>query len=231
MLQRYDTHFLRDFRDPIAIRETIVAALEEAAPPPPPPPPTFSEDELEQAKAAGKALGYAEGVEAGLKQAATEAAAREKDMAAALASIVEHFQTLSASHQEFMAQQTPELAELALLIARKVAEEALDARGVDVIAALVTKCIPVFLEKAKVVIELHPDMIDNAKDAIRALLTQQGFEGDAQFRTNESLQKHDARIDWGNGQATRSSEVLWKTIEALLYENTPNSTQRTPSTT
>lgn len=218
MLQRFDNQFLRDLRNPIKLREAAPVA-EETVVPIPPPPPTFSESELEAAKAGGQKIGYASGFEAGLQQAATETAAREKDMAAALAAIVQQFQALGAAHQEFLTKQTEEVSELALLIARKVAEEALDARGVETITALVSKCLPIFLEKPKVTIELHPDTIDNAKEPIRALLAQHGFEGDAQFRANETLSKHDARVEWGAGQATRSSQALWQTIEALLYQN------------
>lgn len=225
MLQRFDSQFLRDFRDPITIRQAVEEAPQEAVPPPPPPPPTFSEQELEQARATGHKLGYAEGVEAGLKQAATEAANREKDMATALAQIVEQCQRLANGHQEFLARQAAEVSELALLIARKVAEESLDARGGEIIAALVTKCLPVFFEKTKIAIELHPETIENAKTVIETLLTQNGFEGTIEFRPNESLKKHDARVDWGNGQATRSTEALWQNIEALLYHNKPESPQ------
>lgn len=221
MLQRFDNQFLRDFRDPITINPKAVAKPEEVAPPPPPPP-TFSEEDVEQARVVAKKLGYAEGFEAGLSQANTETTAREKDMATALASITQQLQKLSAGYAHYMTQQTTEVSELALLIAKKVAEDALDARGAEVITGLVNQCLPLFLDKPKVTIELNESLLDSAKEAIEGVLKQNGFEGEIQFRANNALQKHDARVDWTSGQAIRSMEKLWSEIEALIFQTKPN---------
>jgi flagellar assembly protein FliH len=216
-LQRLDFQHLRDFRQPIAVN---TRALEPAAetPPPPPPPPTFGEAELEQAKQAAKKLGYAEGFEAGLKQASTESEAREKDIAAALTRLREQSEQLYATYDKLIAEQSAELSEMVLAIARKVAGEALDARGMDTIVALVGRCLPVMFAKPKIVIELNPESIEAGRDRIVSHLEQHGFEGEIQFRANEHMARHDARIEWGNGQATRSTEIIWAEIEALLHQ-------------
>lgn len=216
MLQRFDTNFLRDFRAPIAIPAAALPL--EAAAPPPPPPPTFSEEELESSRLAAKKLGYAEGFEAGLAQASTEAAAREKDTLAAMSHIKDKLSEVATTYAALINEQSTELADLVVAIARKVAGEALDARGVDTIVALVLRCLPVFLDKPKVVVEVHSDMLDNVKEVLRPYLDAQGFAGDLQFKSNDTLDRYDARVEWANGHAHRSTEHIWREIEALLLQ-------------
>lgn len=216
MLRRFDSHYLRDFRSPITINPAAIIQAEEATPPPPPPPPIFSETELEQAKELSRKQGYAEGIEAEKEQANTDAVTREKETMDAVQRISFQLMQLAITYKALVEQQVAELSELVLAIAKKVAGDALDARGVDTIVALVAQCLPVMIDKPKIVIELHTDSVEGAKSKIVPLLSQHGLEGDVQFRVTNNLGPHDVRIDWGNGQATRSSEVLWGEIEALL---------------
>ncbi|MEJ0010039.1 MAG: FliH/SctL family protein [Alphaproteobacteria bacterium] len=216
MLQRFDQQFLRDFRTPVAVKAAAPVAVEEAIAPPPPPPPVFSEAELAAARDAAKQLGYAEGVEAGLAQAATEEAARRKDLTEAGQRIAGQLAQLAGTYSQLIAQQSVELSALVVAIARKVAGEALDARGVDTIAALVKSCLPVVYGRPRVTIELHPDLLDDARDAIRPLIEASGLESEIAFKGSETLARHDVRVDWGNGQAHRSGDAIWREIEALL---------------
>ena len=224
MLQRFDAQFLRDFRHPAAMQSAVLESVKQEvpAPPAPPPAPTFSEEQLAKAEMAAKEQGYVEGFEAGLKQAQTETAKREQEMAASLAAIAQQFQRLSIYYQEYLNQKNQEISELTLLIARKVAEDALDANSSEVIAKLVQQCLPLFLERPKITVELHSALLPMAESAIQQLLAQHGYEGDVYYRSNDSLQKHAAKLDWGAGQAHRSPEALWQEIEALVYHNKPN---------
>ena len=222
MLQRFDSQFLRDFRNPATVRTPIIEAVEEDVPPPPPPPPppTFSAEELSKAEMAAKEQGYVEGFEAGLKQAQNDAIKREQDMASALAAIVQQFKQLAIHYQGHLDQHSAELTELALTIARKVAEDALDTRGGEVIATLVKQCLPLVLERPKITIELHSATQAAAEVAVKRLLSEHGYEGDVIYRANDQLAKHHAKVDWVEGQATRSPEALWQEIETLIYPPT-----------
>lgn len=215
-LQRFDMQHLRDFRQPITVNAAVLADPIEAAPPPPPPPPVFSEADIDHARAAASKLGYAEGFEAGLAQAHTEDTARAKDIAAAAARIAEQLAALVAGHQQLITEQASELGQLVMVIARKVAGEALDKHGMETVSALMQRCVPVIFDKPRVTVELSPTLLALAEPVLTASLKESGFEGDIQFRANEQFDSHDMRVDWGAGQATRSGEVLWQEIEALL---------------
>lgn len=215
-LQRFDFGSLHDFRGPIKLNLAAVAEATEAAVPPPPP--VYNEQDIENTKAAAKKLGYAEGFEAGLQQAATEAASREKDMANAITRINQQMELLTRNYQGLVTEQSAELVELVTMISRKVADVALDAKGADMIAATVARCLPVIFSKPKITIELHPEMLEITSPTINAQLTQQGYAGDVQFKANPEFGRHDVKVDWGNGQAARTMESLWLEIEALLQQ-------------
>jgi flagellar assembly protein FliH len=216
-LQRFDTRHLRDFLQPIAIN---TAALEqvEAETPPPPPPPVYNQADLEHAREAAQKIGYAEGFEAGLAQAATQEAARVKATMQAVEAIQAQLATLAASYQQLVNQQSADLTELVLMIARKVAGAALDTHAVAATQQLLQHCLPVIFAKPRVVIELSPALLEVAEPALANQLAQAGFNGDAVFRVGEGLDTHDMRVMWDNGQATRSAATLWQEIEALLQQ-------------
>lgn len=214
-LQRFDVQYLRDFRAPITVNPSAMPAEEAEAPPPPP---VYSETELASARDVAKKLGYAEGFEAGIQQANTEAHAKARDLAHALERIGEQLTQLLASHQQLIDQQSSELSELVLMIARKVAGEALDARGTETVRALVARCLPAVFTKPKIAIELAPTMLRDAEEMLREHLAQAGYEGEIEFRAIAEMAESDIRISWSNGEASRTTASLWHDIEALLQQ-------------
>lgn len=214
-LQRFDFGNLRDFRDPIQLRTEVVEEIVEA-PPPPPPPPSFNEDQLQQARLDAKKLGYNEGFLAGMAQAQTEFDSKNQQAQDALIGIGAQVTQLAETYNDVIMRESFEVSELALVIARKVAAEALDARSVDVIAALVARCLPVIYNRPKLVIELHPDVLPQAEPKLKEYLTAQGFEGYVQFRDNPALSVSDVRVDWATGLAERSTDALWKQVESVI---------------
>lgn len=213
-LQRYDASHLRDFRAPITVNAAAIVEPEA----PPPPPPVFRESDLDAAREGGKKIGYAEGFEAGLAQANTEAHHATRDLAHHMARIEEHVARLIATYHEVIAQQSSELSQLVLMIARKVAGAALDANGAQAITDLVQRCLPIVYGKPRVVIELEPAMRNAVESVLRKQLEQSGFEGDIEFRSVDGMDAADVRIDWGAGAAQRDTASIWTEIEALLQQ-------------
>ncbi len=116
-----------------------------------------------------------------------------------------------------LTQQSKEVSELSLLIAKKVAENALDNRAEEAIISLVAGCLPVILSKPRLLIELHPDNLPNTEARLREYLTAQNYEGELICRASAALAPHDARIDWVLGHAERTTEALWQEIETLIH--------------
>jgi flagellar assembly protein FliH len=212
-LQRFDFGSLRDFRGPITVTtvEDEVAEL-----PPPPPPPTFSEEDLATACASAKKLGFAEGFDAGLARATEQADAKREAAENRMLALGQLTQQLQQNYRQLLTTEATELSQLVLMIARKVAGEALNERSHDTITALVSRCLPVILAKPRLIIDLNPEAFESTIDRLEKLLQAGGFEGEIQFRAAPQLGIHDVALDWGSGQAQRDTETLWTGIESLL---------------
>jgi flagellar assembly protein FliH len=212
-LQRFDFATLRDFRGPI-----VVKAAEEAIQiePPAPPPPVFSEADMESARLAGKKEGYNEGFHAGMAQANADSDLTTKEANEVIQRFGETIATLDARYRELLTKESADLSALVLLIARKVAGEALDERSIETLTAMVSRCLPVLFSKPRIIIDTHPEMLERVLERMETHLRAHGFEGDIQFRSNATLHKHDIALDWGAGQAIRSTDMLWQEIETLI---------------
>jgi len=214
-LQRYDFGALRDFRGPITVK-TVEDEIRIEQPVAPPPPPTFTETDLESARFAAKKLGYDEGFAAGLAQAKRDADAAAEQANAIIHTLAEMVVTATERYQALLTSESADLSSLVLMVAKKVAGEALNERSVETINALVTQCLPVIFSKPRLIIQLHPDRFERASTRIETELKANNFEGEVQFRGNPDLGVHDITLDWGIGQASRSTDGLWHEIEELI---------------
>lgn len=212
-IHRFDFNALRDFRGPIsvaAVNEPIDIA------PPPPPAPVFSEADLESARLAGRKQGYNEGFAAGRQDAQKEVDQKTENANLAVAQFAELVSGLQASYKHMLVSESAHLSQLITSIARKVAGEAIEVRGVETIAAIVERCLPVIFSKPRVIIELNPEILETAIARIEGQLRNEGFEGEIQFRSNEDLGISDLVVDWGAGQVNRSESALWNEINTLI---------------
>lgn len=228
-LQRFDSQFLRDFRSPIAVNTKAIVEQEEVVAAPPPP--VFREADMEHARDASKKIGYAEGFEAGIAQANTEAYGAARDLTHHMARIEEQVAHLISQYDALVAEQSGELSELVLMIARKIAGDALDANAAGAVAGLVNRCLPIVYGKPRVTIELEPAMQVAVEASLRAQLEKAGFEGVIEFRAIAGMEPSDVRIDWGNGAAQRNTASIWQEIEALLQQVPLSPTLPTVNTT
>lgn len=217
-LQRFDMRHLRDFRAPITVNTAALEEVTAAEVAAPIVVPTFSEDDVAHARDAAKKLGYAEGFEAGLAQANNEATARARDLAHNLSRIGDQLAQLMQQYQSLIDQQASELNMLVLMIARKVAGEAMDKHGTATIEAVVQRCMPIVFGKPRVLIEMAPAMLEAVQATLSEQFEQAGFQGDVEFRPLDGMDEHDIRVNWANGQATRSTAQMWQEIEALLQQ-------------
>ena len=213
-LQRFDFANLRDFRGPIVVKAAEDDIRIEQ--PETPPPPVFSEADMESARLAGKKEGYSEGFHAGVAQANADSDLATKEANEVIQRFGDTITALDERYRELLTKESADLSTLVLLIARKVAGEALEERSIETLTAMVSRCLPVLFSKPRIIIDTHPDMLERVLERMETHLRANGFEGDIQFRSNATLHKHDISLDWGAGQAVRSTEMLWQEIETLI---------------
>ena len=213
-IHRFDFNSLRDFRGPIVVNTTSEIEQQEAYVPPPPP--VYSQQDIDSARLAGKSEGYNEGFNAGLLEAKKQSDAMAEQANQIIHGLADALIAAQRDYQHILTQEAAHVHTLTLSVARKVAAEALDARGEAIIAAIIERTIPVIFSKPRLIIDLHPDMFERTVDRIESQMRAHGFEGEVQFRGNEALGMSDISLNWGSGEMQRSTQVLWQEIEALI---------------
>jgi flagellar biosynthesis/type III secretory pathway protein FliH len=211
-LHRYNFENLRDFRAPVvapAVEEEVIEVA-------PPPPPVFSQSELDAACAAAKKMGFTQGFDAGIARAAEQEDAKKIAVDATIMQIGGILTSLHRQYYQLLRTESEALSQLVLMIAQKVTGAALDTQGAESIAAMIDQCLPAVLSKPRLTVELHSGAFESTIDRIETLMHTNGFEGELQFRTNDTLGRYDAILDWGSGQAERNTATLWQEIESLL---------------
>jgi|GEM_PF-2729355 len=218
-IQRYDSLNLRDFRTPFdALHAKAAQAVVEDAEPVPAPIPTYSQAELDAARLAGHKAGYEEGVQAGVARVVNETHHRDNDAAAAIKKLSDAIGGMEKQYQDVLAQQGTELTEMVNIIARKVAGDALHENAHKVIEGMVIRCLPIIIYKPRVIIDVHPEILDKVESHLGTLLREAGFTGDLTVRASANIARYDMKIDWAAGYAERSTETLWNDVTALLGE-------------
>ena len=169
------------------------------APPPepePPPPPSFSEEELQAAKAAA----WEEGREAGLAEARAE---QEAEIARAMQSLSGDIaQAFENSMAELAALEAAclELAERTFTRLMPVlAEEHGDAE----ILAVLKNALEMMLSTDAITLRLSPERADQLGDKLEETARMAGFEGRMRILPDPSFGPSDISVDWGDGRADR----------------------------
>ena len=211
-IHRFDFNALRDFRGPIVVNTIEEPVVE----PPPPPAPVFSEADLEAARVAGRKQGYTEGFTAGQLEARKQFDIKTDATNIIIGSIADTVSDLQQRYLGILSSESAQLSQLVLSVARKVAGDAIDARGEQAIEAIVAQSLAVIFSKPRLIIEMNPDTFSQVVDRIEEQLRTHGFEGEIQFKGNPALGMSDITLDWGNGQMERNVATLWSEVEAII---------------
>lgn len=177
---------------------------------------SFSEAQLEDARAAAKKQGYNEGFEAGSAIANQEMLQRERDLKLALDTLATQLQETQRGYDEVIAVQSHDIHQFVIAIARKVAGEALIHRPDLAVQEIIAQCLPIIVQKPRLTLEANSSLVGLLTEQLKPMLERAGFDGDVQFRTNDRMEPSDTRLEWSGGHAERNISALWKEIEEML---------------
>ncbi len=196
--------------------EEIIEEPEEQAPPPPP---TYSEEELEQARRAGRERGYEEGIQAGRTQMENEALEREKNITALMAQTSNACEAMAQQYRTLYDQQCTIMADYVRVIARKVAGDLLDAKPEGMIRQTIERSLPLLIEQPKLNFYVQPDMVDTIHKRLLPDLKQRGLEADIDVLGDAAIASaSDIRIEWKQGHVQRQTAEILTAIEQVLTQ-------------
>jgi flagellar biosynthesis/type III secretory pathway protein FliH len=112
--------------------------------------------------------------------------------------------------------ESAELSRLELTIARKITNTTVANAAESVIDEIVAQCLPLVFSKPRLMIELHPETLEQTITRIETQLISHGFEGELQVKPNPDMHVSDIKLDWGHGQMIRNTADIWQSLEQAI---------------
>lgn len=182
--------------------------------PPPPPPPTFSEDELEAAKAAAFEKGRQQGIQENLQS-------REEKLANLMERISADVQTLFAAEKAREDVYEAEAVKLTLDIFKHLFPVYHKAHGFEELKTVLQDVLGRQEGQTDILIETSLEQKEGVESYISRVSS---LSGKAAFKVSalESLQDGSCRLSWTNGGALYNSQGLADEIRSILEETLAN---------
>lgn len=195
--------------EPAAEREQ--PEVEAAAPPPEPEAPSFSQEELDAARAEALEEGRAQGLEEARQS--QEAANGE-----VLARMAEALARLDDSARANRAASEAALLRFAGTAFARLMPAYAEAHGEAEILAVMREVAGLILGEAVLSVRLRPDRLTALEPDLQALMGKAGFDGRLKLVGDDELGPSDVAIDWGDGQASRRMERAEAAFAQALEE-------------
>lgn len=189
-----------------------------------PDPKRFTEEDL----AAARQEGYIEGLQAGEQTGRREARAETDEINRQLALVGRHIAQrltdLQSDYRTYLETQSEEVTKLAIVGARKIAGAALAENPLDDIKAMVEDCLLALVDTPNITVTVHPLLAKVLEKQLENTLSSAGeSSAEVSVMTDPSLAMEDCRIEWKNGGAERSVELLWQRVESIMGQYRPMS--------
>ncbi|MGV8998097.1 MAG: hypothetical protein ACOH12_14240 [Parvibaculaceae bacterium] len=169
--------------------------------------PTFSEEEIERARAEG----YASGLIEGGAKARTES---EKEVAHAMEHFAANAGSLLAALQAESAVIRGEAASLALVAVHKLAPALIATRPQAEIEAVLRDCLTHLNREPHIVLRVSDTLVEQLKSVVDRMAMERGLSGRIILLGQNDVAEGDCVVEWADGGVVRSRAD----IEAELNE-------------
>ena len=166
---------------------------------------SYSADEVERIRSETFAAGKAD-------SEARASALKAGAMANVGAGVASLLQTIDA----MATTQRAESVELALVVARKLAEASLSAFPQREIEELVTDCLHKLHREPRLVVRVPAEMNDTLQAEIHGLADRHGFAGRIVVLAEPSLSGADCRVEWAGGGLERDLNASFAAIDEAV---------------
>lgn len=197
-------------------QEDVIEEIEDIEPPPP----TFSEEELETAKAVAHAAGRNEGL-------LEERNRREQLVADNLKKIADSFSTLFATETYRERQYEEEALRLALEIIEMVAPSLNNRLGQEALKKTLQNVLKSQSEQSEIIVEVHPESASDIDALIESIWPDKDNAPRYKVLADSELEKGACTLSWKDGGMVRNPSKMTNdiktAIESLLVEQVMSS--------
>jgi len=184
---------------------------EEELEPEPPPPPTFSEEELEAARADAHAQGRAEGLAEGRT---AEQRTTERLASLALTQIADQLAEIAQEIGAGRDAAAAHAGSVALALARRLLPETARRHALDEVTGMVGRCIDELRGEPRVSVRVCRDLAEELREPLSRLAAARGLGGALVVLADPALGPGDARVEWSDGSAERDEARFWADVDA-----------------
>ena len=184
--------------------------------------PKFTENDL----AAARETAYQEGLAAGRREVADQAA-RVLDQK--IEQLLAHIVDLQTGLSEKSEQISGQAAKLAFASARILAKELIDREPEGELLQLFEECVAKIKDAPHLVIQVPQTDLDSLRERITGIAAAKGYEGKIVLMAEDGLQPGDCRIEWADGGISRDFSELENNIRQLVETRFASTVETEPT--
>lgn len=169
----------------------------------------YTEEDLAAARGEAQQIGFAAGKQEALGEIQNMAANTLQNIAMAIGN-------LGAQHEQAVLALKQEAAQMAMVIAGKLAPALLQSQPLDEIRSLITDCLDLIPDEPRIVVRINEALVESLAGEIDQLAARGGFQGSVVLLGEANMTDADCRVEWADGGAERNLEVLFQKIEIAV---------------
>ena len=158
------------------------------------PPALYTEADLAAARGEAQQIGLAAGKQEAMGEIENLAAHTLQNIAAGIGNI-------GAKHEQAVLALKQEAAQLAMVIAGKLAPALLQSQPLYEIRSLITECLELVPNEPRIVVRINESLVEYLAEDIDQLAVRGGFQGSVVLLGEADLTNADCRVEWADGGA------------------------------
>ena len=169
--------------------------------------------EVAQKVAEAEARAYRNGYDTALREAKVES---DRRSAAALQEIGNAIKGIAARFSGIESRMETEAVDVAVAVARKLANDLIAREPLGEVTALVADCFAQLVSTPHIVVRINDALYEAAHARIEALAKQSGFAGRLIILAEPSIATGDCRIEWADGGVVLERAAIEAKISELV---------------
>ena len=179
----------------------------------------YTEEDLAAARGEAQQIGFAAGQQEALGSIQNMAANTLQNIAATIAN-------MGAQQEQAILGVKQDAAQMAMVIAGKLAPALLQSQPLDEVKSLIMECLELVKNEPRVVVRVNTALLELLAEDVDQLAARGGFQGTVVLLGEDDLVGADCRIEWTDGGAERNVEALFQKVDGAVTRYCANLTDQ-----
>ena len=188
-----------------------------------PPPETVTmskaqyEETLRQAEERGLRAGIEQQKQKHEREEHEQKTLHDQQLHSLLGTVEKRLMALQQQHQELFDPMAADASHLAVAIARKFVDDAVEQESLAPVRQLIEECLPKLVGKPRITVEVHDSLLVPLQSVLDDVCARSGFVGELTIQSCADFTSTlDCRVRWHNGSLEKRADAVWKEIEERI---------------